>query len=221
MTTFAPEIFPTRDSKSLSVGTRTLSDSGNKSCSSATSRGDRLSSNRGTAGPSRSVHERLIRARVAIERRSRRASFTDFESGNARLNSGSRSTTLVPARYRSTYLPRTPPEKSYSGRISTADRLERGFFLVFPTFMPCRGASTDQSRPLSSHSMNHYQEPSLVGHADGDKALLRGAVIRVWNRNRERVAKHSACLRKCNPMFTTVGRVLFRIPFKWQPLHPL
>jgi hypothetical protein len=182
---------------------------------------DELSPGRGAAGTFRSVHERLIRARVAIESSARSASFTDLESGNARLNSGSRSTTLVPARYRSTYLPRTPPEKSYSGLISTATRLERGFFLVFPAFMPCRGASTDQSRPLSSHSMNYYQEPPLAGHPDGYKALLYGAVIRVWDRNRERVAKHGACLRKCNPMFTTVGQVFCRVPFKWQPMHSL
>lgn len=126
----------------------------------------------------------------------------------------------MPAWYRSTYLPRMPPEKSYSGLISTGARLERGFF-VFPAFILCRGASADQSRPLSSHSMNHHQQSLLAGHADDDEALLPGAVIRVWNRNRERVSKHRAGLRKPNPMFAAVGLVLSRIPLEWQSLHPL
>ena len=67
------------------------------------------------------VHARLRdSARVAIATSARSASFTDFESGKAAINSGSRSTKLVPRRYRSTYLPRTPPEKSYSGLIPRA-----------------------------------------------------------------------------------------------------
>src|ERR1017187_7992752 len=63
--------------------------------------------------------------RAAIATTARSASFTDFESGKTAANSGSRSTTLVPRRYRSTYLPRTPPEKSYSALISLVRRAAR------------------------------------------------------------------------------------------------
>src|ERR1017187_4073581 len=83
-------------------------------------------------------------ARVATARSARRASLTDFESGKASATSGSRSTTLVPWRYCATYLPRTPPEKSYSALIPAALRLE-GRFFVFASFMLRRSASTDQA----------------------------------------------------------------------------
>src|ERR1035441_7447436 len=69
-----------------------------------------------------------LSARVAIATSARRASLTDFESGKASANFGSISTTLTPRRYLSTYLPRTPPEKSYSALISRGRVLE-GVFL--------------------------------------------------------------------------------------------
>src|ERR1019366_7126051 len=89
-------------------------------------------------------------ARVATARRARRASLTDFESGKASANSGSRSTTLVPRRYLSTYLPRTPPEKSYSALISTVLRLEVAFFILSSLLIRC-SACADQADPLVSH----------------------------------------------------------------------
>jgi hypothetical protein len=62
---------------------------------------------------------------------------------------------LVPVRYLSTYLPRTPPEKSYSGLILTRLRLEFGFFVdVF--FMFCGNPSADRPDSFSPDSMNHY-----------------------------------------------------------------
>jgi hypothetical protein len=142
-----------------------------------------------------------------MERRDRRASLTDLESGNARVNSGSIRTTFVPTAYRSTYLPRTPPEKSYSGLISALERLDRGFF-VFSVFILRRKTSADQSRPLSSHSINHYQHPALVGPSDDDETLLIAIVIRVWDCNRKRVTEHvlasaneTRCLRRFESSF--------------------
>jgi len=69
--------------------------------------------------------------------------------------------------------------------------------------------------------MNHYEELSLAGHPDDDEALLFGAMIRVWNRDRERVAKHGARFCECNPMFETVRPLFSRVPLKWQSWHPL
>jgi len=97
------------------------------------------------------LHARLrASARAAIATSARSASFTDFESGKAPANSGSRSTTLVPRRYLSTYLPRTPPEKSYSALISRLRRLEGGFFIV-TSLMLRRLACAAQADPLSSN----------------------------------------------------------------------
>jgi hypothetical protein len=61
--------------------------------------------------PGRCRHHIRLRVshRAAIATSARSASFTGFESGKASTNSGSRSATLVPRRYLSTYLPRTPP----------------------------------------------------------------------------------------------------------------
>jgi hypothetical protein len=103
-------------------------------------------------------------ARVAIATSARSASFTDFESGKASASSGSRSTTLVPWRYLSTYLPRTPPEKSYSALIPRVRRL--GGFFVFASLMLRRRACAYQADTLSSNSVNHDQQTSLVGHSD-------------------------------------------------------
>ena len=78
-----------------------------------------------------------VLARRAIASNSRRESFTDAESGKASATSGSKRTTFVPDQTRSTYLPRKPFEKSYSGRISssfveTSDWA--GFSIRFPFF---------------------------------------------------------------------------------------
>jgi hypothetical protein len=152
-----------------------------------------------------------------MERSARRALFTDLESGKARASSGSRSTTLVPARKRSTYLPRTPPKKSYSGLISTAALLERGLF-VFAGFRLCCSASADQSRPLSSHSMNHDREPSPAGHSNGDETILLG-MIGVRNRNRKRIAKYDTCLGKSNTVFAAVRPFFSRVPLEHYSYH--
>ena len=64
------------------------------------------------------------RTTSAIFKTARRAALTAASVGKASANSGSRSTRFVPARYRVTYLPRTPPfidAKSYSARMWLAD----------------------------------------------------------------------------------------------------
>jgi len=155
--------------------------------------------------PSRGiVHARLrVSARAAIATSARRASFTDFESGKASANSGSRSTTLVPRRYLSTYLPRTPPEKSYSALISRAPRLEGGFFVV-ASFMLRRRACADQADPLSPNSMNHNQQTSLAGHSDDDEALFVDGMIRLWDRDRKGVVEDGARLRKSDAVLSPI-----------------
>ena len=129
-------------------------------------------------------HARFRRsARVATTRITRRASLTDFESGKASATSGSRSTTLVPRQYWSTYLPRTPPEKSYSALISTTFRLE-GRFLMLAFFMSGRSASADQPDSRSSNSMSHDQQTSLARQPDDHITFFVTRVVWVCNRNR-------------------------------------
>jgi len=60
----------------------------------------------------------------------RSASFTAVDVGNMSATSGSKTTTFVPSAKRAAYLPRTPFEKSYSGRISSPDFV-RGVLDVF------------------------------------------------------------------------------------------
>ncbi len=175
--------------------------------------GRRLASFRG------SVHARLrVSVRAAMATSARSASFTDFESGKASTNFGSRSTTLVPRRYLSVYLPRTPPEKSYSALIARVRRLEGGFFVV-ASFMLCRRACADQADPLSSNSMNHNQQISLTGHSDDDEALFADGLIRVWDRDRKRVVEDGARLRKSDPVLAPICRILSSIPLKSDSIH--
>jgi len=160
--------------------------------------------------PGRPPQTRLrASARAAIATSARSASFTDFESGKASANAGSRSTALVPLRYLSAYLPRTPPEKSYSALISGARRLEGGFFIA-ASFMLHRRACADRADTLSSHGMNHSRQTSLAGHSGNDEALFADGVIRVWDRDREGAVKDGARLRKSNAVLPPVRRIFPR-----------
>jgi hypothetical protein len=153
-----------------------------------------------------------------MARSARRASFTDFESGNAWASSGSSRTTFTPRRYWSAYFPRTPPEKSYSALICVA-RLMRGFF-VLASFMPCRGAGADQADPHSSHSMNHNQELPRPGHPDDDETLFASDMIRVRDRDGERITEDRTRVRKPDVVFSPIRQFPLRIPLERQSLHP-
>src|SRR5919106_510473 len=66
--------------------------------------------------------------------RARSASFTASESGNTSITDGSRTTMFVPSPYRTAVTPRTPLEKSYSGRMVSGSA-SRTCFLPFPFFI--------------------------------------------------------------------------------------
>ena len=108
---------------------------------------------------------------------------------------------MVPRRYLSTYLPRTPPEKSYSALISRVPRLEGGFFIV-ASLMLRRRACADQADPLSSNSMNHNQQTSLAGHSDDCKAFFADGMI--WDRERKGVIEDGARLRKSDGVLSPI-----------------
>src|SRR5437879_6574757 len=150
-------------------------------------------------------------ARAAIARSARRASLTDFESGNASANSGSSRTTLLPRRYWSVYLPRTPPEKSYSALIPAFVRLARGLF-VFMSFMPRCFAGADYADPRSSHSMNHNQELPLAGHPDDHESFFGADLLGVRNRDGERITEDGTRISNSDDMFSPVRSFFLRIP---------
>ncbi len=67
-------------------------------------------------------------------RRARSARFTAPAFGNASAMSGSSTTTFVPSRHRTAYLPRIPPRKSYSGRIVSRSAERLVLFLIGSSF---------------------------------------------------------------------------------------
>ena len=115
-----------------------------------------------------------VSARVAASVRS--ASLTDFESGKASVNSGSGRTALVPRRYLSTYLPRTPAEKSYSALISWVRRLEEDFFIV-ASLMLCRRAYANQGDPLASQIRRRGSAGSRLPFFDPTQKRFRPSPI--------------------------------------------
>jgi hypothetical protein len=91
---------------------------------------------------------------------------------------------LVPARNFLAYLPRTPPEKSYS----RPNALFAFFLIRFP--LASTGASrADQANIIASFSMHDNEQTSAERGADCDERLLRNRVIGIWNRDRHHVAK--------------------------------
>lgn len=165
------------------------------------------------------IHARLrVPLRVAIATSARSASLTDFESGKASANSGSRSTTFVPRRYLSTYLPRTPSEKSYSALIPRLRRLDGGFFIVASLIIR-RRTSADQTDPLSTNSMDHNQQTTLAGHSNDYEALFVHSMIRVWDRDRKRIIENGARLGKPDTVLPPIRRILFSIPLESDSIH--
>ena len=72
----------------------------------------------------------------------------------------------------------------------------------------------NQADPLSLNSMNHNQQSSLGGHSDDYEALFANGVIPVRNRDRQRVIKNGARLRKSDAVLPLIRKVLSSIPLK-------
>ena len=131
----------------------------------------------------------------------RSAVLTAFAVGNARATSGSRTTTLLPAANRPAYLPRTPPEKSYSvgmGRSRTARALPAaprfaedlpGLFAVFFILSPLvRGGASgadDAYHRCRALDMNDNEEAIQFRSAEEEKAIFVLRMIGVRDSERK------------------------------------
>src|SRR5687767_15975484 len=98
------------------------------------------------------LHSPFLIGLAISEMSLRRARFTASELGNFSATSGSRTTTFDPSANRLAYLPRTPPEKSYSGRMSSSDSL---CLLIAAYFSWCRLARADDPDAFSLFCVRH------------------------------------------------------------------
>jgi len=95
----------------------------------------------------------------------------------------------VPWAKRPAYLPRTPPEKSYSGRSSSRTRFDLGarvvllaFFIPVP-FPTAGGSSADDSNGIAALHMGDHHEMVASRATDQDEPFLRCRVVWVGNRD--------------------------------------
>lgn len=86
------------------------------------------------------------------------------------MTSGSNTTTFVPSANRLAYLPRTPPEKSYSDFIS--DRLFLGAFFILVPFASRCPTSADNPNRGPALSMYNYQKIPSIRSSYCDPSLL-------------------------------------------------
>src|SRR5271157_5716575 len=72
---------------------------------------------------------------------------------------------IVPSANRLAYLPRTPPEKSYSGSISSASRLGRTFLILSPLAGRCDSRADNSDRiDVPSSTPRSYPNIQRAGH---------------------------------------------------------
>lgn len=116
--------------------------------------------------------------------RTRRASFTALEVGKTLAMSRSSTTILVPLANRGKYLPRTPPEKSYSGLICST----LTFFIADSFAANRRPRINDTDSLLSICVRNDHQVPG-GSDANEQKSTLVNQMIWVRDCNRQCVVK--------------------------------
>jgi hypothetical protein len=110
----------------------------------------------------------------------RSASFTDWESEKTSAISGSKTTMFVPCLYRLVYFPRTPPEKSYSGKISGSGSV--CFFFIISTFASGRRPGAYYPDGSSAIGVRHDQqspaadEPMIAKRRSRTECLGSGTV---------------------------------------------
>ena len=135
----------------------------------------------------------------------RRALLTELVSGKTSATSGSRTTMIVPLANRPAYFPRTPPEKSYSGSMSSESRLERTLLILFPFTAGCRSRADDSNR-LAKYRMYHDQGSISIGPPNGHEPTLLGRMKRVADGNGERSRNTEAASTKATPCFRAFER---------------
>src|ERR1700693_5420241 len=103
-------------------------------------------------------------------------------------------------------LPRTPPLKSYSGRMSSAFAI-----FVFLTFTSSRLPRTNYPRPAVSLGVIDNDQALLFCFADHYVPLFLFRVSRVLNIVRQRVPKHGCSPIEVESVFSNVLPILHRV----------
>src|SRR5438034_11535648 len=99
---------------------------------------------------------------------------------------------LVPWRNRSTYLPRTPPRESYSGRRSSPE--SEGLLVFFIVLaLAARGRScTNDPNLITVFCMRNYQKTSCRALTQQEPSLLTDRVFWISDGDRQRIAEITA-----------------------------
>jgi len=139
----------------------------------------------------------------------RNAALTAAESGKSRCTSLSSATILLPPARRSTYLPRTPPAKSYSGSKSRS-----GAFFILSSFLPTGNSRADQADALTAIDVNHNEHPTGVRLSDQDMACLVRRVNWIRDRHRQMIVERRGGLLKADTVLREISCRFCRIPFK-------
>src|SRR2546428_11240867 len=101
--------------------------------------------------------------------------------------------TFVPSRYRAAVTPRTPFEKSYSGRIVSRSEsvdlcLALSFFIVLALASGGESGSDDSGSGWSVYE-SYYEKSAGAGRAEDQVPLLAARAVPGGLKNRERLAK--------------------------------
>ena len=106
-----------------------------------------------------------------IPAKARNELFTALALGKTFATSASKTTTFVPCAKRRAYLPRTPREKSYRGRIAGSPVLLVAFFISF-SFSFAGAPGADHADIITPFGMDDNQQFAPVGLADDDEPVL-------------------------------------------------
>src|SRR2546426_7498475 len=119
---------------------------------------------------------------------------------------------FVPSRKRWAYFPRTPPLKSYSGRMSSPE-LEGLLVFFIGLALTARGRSgVDNANLVTPFCMRNYYETPRQTLSDKEPPLLADRVVWIRDCDREGIAKRRGGLVKVDPVLTEVRGRLLTIP---------
>src|SRR5919204_4390926 len=111
--------------------------------------------------------------------------------------------------------PRTPPVKSYSGRIVSGSALCGAFtFFIRSPFSTCCQAATDEAKSALPLRIAHHQEASLGGQPNGEIPLFAQRVIGIGNRAGQWIQQHRRGLVKGDAVVLHVGLRFVLVPLK-------
>jgi len=119
----------------------------------------------------------------------------------------------VPFWYSAKCLPRTPPRRSYSERISSGAGFLLAFFVDMPFRIRCKPRA-DDSNAVRAVGMRDNQDSPPTGNTRGQETCLSGGMIWVFDGPCKRIAEDRRCLYECDPVTGSVATILRRIPLE-------